>query len=261
MIPIRPAAKNHVNLDEFEAIRNLKKKAIYKMLAETYLMPDKSSKGVNRRYLARVFQGTALRILIMEYKRFEVELTPAQLKKAPFICTGDVYLKLVSLLQEMKLDPLGFDESFYPEDTWLYKVVRVIDRSNATSTYLEQVPLRNPPIGVHPLSATMVIAKRNAKEYLIGNIRGVPAVYSALKSLWDAHKKVISRRVEIRALERELQASRENLTEEEPQISAALAKAGMVVFSSGYGCDADRIFIEGEQAQGARVQMAEITNL
>ena len=62
-------------------------------------------------------------------------------------------------------------------------------------------------------------------------------------------------------MERELAASREKLAIEQPLVQSCLAKASLVVFTAGTGNQADAIFIEGEQANHARVQMNEITDL
>jgi hypothetical protein len=260
MIPIRPA-HNQENVDEPEAIRNLKKKAIYKMLSDQYLLPEENSKGVHRRYLVGVYRGDYFTINVMEFKRFEVELTPAQLKKTPYLSSGDVFAKISRLLEEMGLPPLGFEVGLFPEDTWLYKVVRFVDRANATGVYLEAVPARVPPLGDEPMSNQMMRAKRHAETFLVGGIINQPVVYNSLKTLWDSHKKVISRRVEIEQLERELAASRGKLAAEQPHVQSSLAKASLVVFTAGTGNQADAIFIEGEVANHARLQMTEITDL
>ena len=260
MIPIKPVQVRD-NLDEPEAIRNLKKKAIYKLLSETWLLPEESSKGVHRRYLVGVYRGDYFRVNIMEYKRFEVELTPAQLKKTPFLSSGDVFVKISHLLTEIGLPPLGFEVGLFPEDTWLYKIVRFVDRNNATGVYLQTTPPRQPPLGAEPVSNQMIAAKRHAETYLLGNFMNQPTVFNAVKSLWDAHKREISRRREIEQMERELAASREKLAIEQPLVQSCLAKASLVVFTAGTGNQADAIFIEGEEANHARVQMNEITDL
>ena len=261
MIPIRPAPQNHENADEPEAVRHLKKKAIYKLLAEQFLLPEENSKGVHRRYLVGVYRGDYFRISAMEYKRFEVELTPLQLKKTPFISSGDVFAKISRLLQEMGIPPLGFEVGLFPEDTWLYKVVRFVDRSNATGVYLAIVPARVPPLGDEPMSNQMIRAKRNAEAFLVGNIMNQPSVFNVIKTLWDSHKKVISRMREIEQLQRELASARGKLAEEQPQVQSSLAKAALVVFTAGTGNQADAIFIEGDMANQARLQMNEITDL
>ena len=164
MIPIKPVQVRD-NLDEPEAIRNLKKKAIYKLLSEQWLLPEESSKGVHRRYLVGVYRGDYFRVNIMEYKRFEVELTPAQLKKTPFLSSGDVFVKISHLLTEIGIPPLGFEVGLFPEDTWLYKIVRFVDRSNATGVYLQIAPPRQPPLGAEPVSNQMIAAKRHAEAF------------------------------------------------------------------------------------------------
>jgi hypothetical protein len=95
----------------------------------------------------------------------------------------------------------------------------------------------------------------------VGNIINQPVVFNSLKTLWDSHKKEISRMREVEQLERELAAARAKLIHERPLVQSSLARAALVVFTAGTGNQADAIFIQGEAANHARLQMTEITDL
>jgi hypothetical protein len=262
MLPTRAARPNIANANEPEAIRNLKKKALYKLLNDRFLLPEENSKGVNRQYLVGVYTGALYRIDLMEYKRFEIELTPAQLKKTPFLNTADAYVKLSRLLEELGLSPLGFDIGAFPEDTWLYKVIRFVDRNNATGVYLERVNAPLPQNIANSPSSVMMRAKRNAEHFLINGIMQVKSVYPALKTLWDCHKKEISRRREVEQLTRELDGSRQRLEADRAALNAALSRASMVVFSAGTGQQIDELLDDDNaNAEHHRLQLMDITSM
>jgi len=261
MIPVRPPRPNAQNENEPEAIRSLKKKALYKLLSERYLLPEENSKGVNRHYLVGVYTGRYFRVDVMDHKRFEVELTPGQQKKTPFLNTADSFVKLQKFLQELGQPPLGFDIGAFPKDTWLYKIIRYVDRENVTGVYLETVDLPYAANIVGAPGNVMMRSKRNAERFLLAQVINVSTVYQALKSLWDCHKKEISRRREVEQLTRELASSRERLNGESAAVNAALAKASMVVYSAGTGEPIDQIFVNNEQAGQRRAQMNDITDM
>lgn len=264
MIPLRAEVLHVANPDEPEAIRHLKKKALYKQLSEQWLLPDENSKGVNRAYLVAVYNARVFRASLLDYKRFEIELTPRQLKKTPFLNTADAYVKMERLLAELALPGLGFEIGAFPEDNWLYKIIRYVDRNNATGVYLE--PIRNarvPDEVYNSPSSTMMRAKRNAERHLLEGIENVKPVHIALRSLWDCHKKEISRRREVEQLTRELEAATAKLTAERAAMNTALTKATMVVFTAGTGIQFDQLFLEGQNGPSpeTRGQIQDITNM
>ncbi len=246
-------------MDEPEAIRHLKKKALYKMLSAMYLLPEEDSKGVNRRYLANVYMDVVYRIDLMTYKRFEVELTAAQVKKAPFLSSADVFAKIERLLVEAQLNELGFILGLYPEDTWLYKVARYLDKANVAGIFILALPLG--PDDVQSYSSQMVTAKRTAETYLIGAQRDTPIVFQSVKCLWESHKREVARRVEIAQLTRELGIANNKLVAESAAVQANLVKAALIVYTSGTGQAADGIFVVGPQAAENRLQLQSITDM
>ena len=265
MLPVRQA-QQQANLDEPAAIRDMKKKVLYKQLSDQWFLPEENSKGVNRRYLVRVYTGAVYRILIMDYKRFDMELTPAQLKKAPFLSSADVYSKIDALLVEGGQRPLGFEVGCFPEDTWLYKVARWVDRINSAGVYLEalQALAGAPILDTH----RMITAKRNAEQVLITQpgaagrrLMDQPAVYNALKSVWDAHKKHISRQREIEQLRMQYEASQAKEVLDAAQVQSCLVKASLTLYSARTGHETEVIFMEGENANASRLELVGITHL
>lgn len=77
MLPIRPNEREAIRLQEPEEIRDLTKKALHARLENEYYLPEQSARGVNRAYLVGIFTGQFYRVLLLDWKRFDAELTPA----------------------------------------------------------------------------------------------------------------------------------------------------------------------------------------
>lgn len=99
-MPLRPQMEQEARLNEPEEIRKLSKKDLHARLANEYYLPAHTTKGVNRTYLVSVFTGAAFRISILEFKRWDAELTPNMKKKQPIICGVDAVAKINQLLTE-----------------------------------------------------------------------------------------------------------------------------------------------------------------
>ena len=105
-----------INSPQPPAIRNLTKNQLYLMLSETYLLPSIESKGINRTYLVGVYTDQNYRLNLLEYKRFEAELTPSQQKKTNLVNLAYILRKLNALLVEENRRPLGFPDFIIPEE-------------------------------------------------------------------------------------------------------------------------------------------------
>jgi hypothetical protein len=257
MMPQR-VFQQYIDPNEPAEVRGLKKKNLYQMLAARYFIPEENSKGVNRRYLVKVFTNSVFRVDLMVFKRFEVELTSSQQKKAPFLNSADVFVKVNHLLAEMGAPELGFEIGQFPEDAWLYKIARYIDRLNIAGIFLEALPgaeMQDLP------SSRVVQAKRNCERFMLGDLMSVPLVYTSIKSLWDSHKKVVSRRREIEQQQMCLKLSQDKLEIDQTSMQAALLRATMIVYSAGTNSDSDQIFHEEDSGPQARLQMGEIKNM
>jgi len=259
-MPIRLQAIHQVNLDEPEAIRSLTKGQLYSLLSNQYYLPDKKTKGINRPYLVTVYTNEVFRVQIMDLKRFEVELTPGQLKRAPFVNLADLYSKLNNILTEMNRRPLGFMIGVIPESEWLLRVARYIDQQNITCAFMDVVP--NAP-QLDTDSQRMVTAKRNAEHYLLGQNEMLrnPKVYSDVKEVWDSQKRLTCRRRELVDHQAICVSLQDKIAAEESNVNSAILRASLTVFAVGNGInDPERLFHE-QNGNAYRVQVNEITNL
>lgn len=95
--------------------KNLEKKEIYDMLVHKYYLPPYSSRGVTREYLLKVYNDKCYRVLLLELKHFEVELTPKMTRRVGIQNNGLLVKKLNLLLYSKNMHPLGFDEYDPPD--------------------------------------------------------------------------------------------------------------------------------------------------
>ena len=95
--------------------KNLEKKEIYDMLLHKYYLPPYSSRGVTREYLLKVYHDKYYRVLLLELKHFEVELTTKMTRRIGIQNNGLLVKKLNFLLSSKNMNPLGFDEYDPPE--------------------------------------------------------------------------------------------------------------------------------------------------
>ena len=184
-MPIRPN-QDAGNANEPEAIRNMYKNQIYAQLSNQYLLPSLNSKGVNRGYVVGVYSGNFFRVAVLEIKRFEAELTPEQTVKAPIMKYNEILHKVTRLLVEFNQPPLGFAEGACPEEAWLMRIARYIDRQNLSGIFTLSIP--NAP-QIDSLSQRMRIAKENALNFLLGGLNN-NLVYKDVMKLWESQKRL-----------------------------------------------------------------------
>lgn len=261
MIPQRVRHDDEARADEPEEIRKLTKKAIHERLSNEYFLPDHTTRGVNRQYLVGVFIGAHFRVPLLEFKRFDAELTPLQKKRCPILCGVDAVSKINRLLQETNRPQLGFPQGLYPDESWFLNIARFIDRSCVTGIFLE--PLPNEPLP-NCISARMVMAKRAAEEFLMGerDLLANPSVFNQVKEVWESQKRLVAKRMEFDSLVAHGRSVEAKMREEEGYLNAKLMNTAMSIFAFGHGIEnpAEQIFNE-ERGAPFRDQIAQIQEM
>ena len=260
MQPIRPDEDDIAHANEPAEIRDLTKKALYARLSNEWCIPECSSRGVNRLYLVRIFTGEHYRVRLIDFKRFEVELTPAQKKKAPMLNGPDALRKINRLLQETNRPQLGFGDGVFPEESWFLGIARYIDRGNISGIFLEGLP--NIPF-VDSESQRMTIAKRNAEQFLLGDrdLLANKVIFHQVEEVWESQKRLAGKRNDLQALAdhgRQLEAK---INDEQALLHSKLLQASLTIFTHGNGINnAEDIFHE-QNGNNHRLQLNEITQL
>lgn len=260
MMPVRRQVVELANPDEPEEIRMLTKGQLYDQLSNRLFLPDKNSKGVNRRYLVGLYTNEYFHVDEVFLKRFEIELTPGQLKKAPFVSLPDLYTKVNQMLRELNRPQLGFPPGAIPEEKWLIRVTRYLDPHNVTGAFLETIP--DAPLQEFE-SQRMINAKRNAEAFLMGDndLLANPTVFKEVKHIWEAQKRITAKQKDLEHHLRVVQDLQDRLAQDQLDLQASISKASLTVFTVGRGlADADQVFHE-ENGNAYRLEVNEIRNL
>jgi hypothetical protein len=260
MMPVRRQVIELANPDEPEEIRMLTKGQLYDQLSNRFFLPDKNSKGVNRRYLVGVYTNEYFNVDEVFLKRFEIDLTPGQLKKAPFVSLPDLYTKVNQMLRELNRPQLGFPPGAIPEEKWLIRVTRYLDPHNVTGAFLETIP--DAPAQDFE-SQRMIDAKRNAEAFLMGehHLLDNPMVFKEIKHIWEAQKRITAKQKDLEHHQRVVQDLQVKLAQEQLDLQANISKAALTVLTVGRGLlDADQVFHE-ENGNAYRLEVNEIRSL
>lgn len=118
------------NPDEPIEIRDWTKSKLFTHLNDTFLLPDKDSRGVTRSYLVGVYTQENFRVERSVILQFESGISLAEQKKAVFYNVGLLVERLDRFLQQLQMPRLGFGTSVCPEEKWFTRILRYIDRTN-----------------------------------------------------------------------------------------------------------------------------------
>lgn len=260
MMPIRRQVVELANPNEPEEIRLLTKGQLYENLGARLYLPDKNSKGVNRRYLVGVYTNEYFSVDLVFLKRFEVDLTASQVKKAPFVSLPDLYVKVNQMLRELNRPQLGFLPNHIPEERWLLRVTRYLDPRNVTGAFLEAIP--DAPAQDFE-SQRMINAKLNAENFLMGDndLLANPLVYKEVRHIWEAQKRITAKQKDLEHHRRIVEELQLKVGQEELDLQANISKASLTLLTVGRGLiDADQVFHE-ENGNAYRLEINEIRNL
>lgn len=243
-------------------IRNLSKHSLYNLLGEEYFLPPLDSKGVNRAYLVGVYTNRNYRVPLMDYKRFEAELTPAQMKKTALVNLAYILRKLNSLLREKGEHQLGFPDFIVPEESWLCKVARYVDRRNLMEFFSAQVQnFQHPTIE----SERIHLGRTFAFQFIFNgnNLLQNSKVFNAVKEISETYRRIISKRIDLEEITFARQQCIAKLAEEEGALKGHLVKGATTIISvANEQFNPEDIYVEGaEQGNVGRVQLAEMTRL
>jgi len=210
-------------------LRRQTKSQIYDALAERFFLPKKCSKGVNRRYLVGVYLNEHYRVDLREMKRFEAELTTAQLKKAPLLNLTDLFHKLSGLCQEYGYRPFGFAPNVVPEEKWLLSITRYIDRANLTAAFLRSLPNPNP---LPSVSQRVRQAQERAKQFVMLHVpQNNSKVNQQKTEVWEVNRKRINLTKEVEEARRHSQRLQERLVEVEGEVMSKISTLTTTILS------------------------------
>lgn len=131
--------------NEPHELRQLTKSQIFKNLSLDYFLPQKESRAVSRTYLSRVHQNQVYRIERVALLQFEAILQEDELARAANQNVTILIERADSLLRQLGQRELGFLPGTYPDEGWLYRIIRFIDPSNLLCIFRRAVRNTVPP--------------------------------------------------------------------------------------------------------------------
>ena len=195
-----PRANNNggAHQNEGPETRDLSKDKLYDRLSEQWLVPPINSKGVSRSWLLRVWNGEVFRVANREFKLFEAEITANHMKRNGFTNLLHLMLRMNQLLNSRQQLPLGFNEFCVPDEKWLAKIARFIDRTNVLEFFqvpVEQITALRPTM---PLVDRIHFCRDYAHRQLLvrtGHMQR-PGIYGALLAVSEWHRKGLAKQIE-----------------------------------------------------------------
>ena len=228
MIGFQPELQQDVpQVDKGLDTKNLEKKELYDMLSTVWHLPSYSSKGVTRDYLLRVHRDQVFRVNFNELKRFEVELAKDMLKKIGTINNALLVRKLNILLVAQERRELGFTEYEIPESTWFHKIARYIDQTNLLEIF-ERLARPEASLTRESILCNRIYYGRvNASNYLFRTpqVRQCKKLCDNFKTISDTFRTLLSFRINIEVLMRELEDTRTKIMLYESNLSEQLTES------------------------------------
>ena len=194
-------ANDNIDGLELESTKGRTKNQLYKTVEEKYLIPAWTSKGVTREYLLRVLRDEFFRVEKRIISKFECDLAAKQLKHTGSQSCAFIVKKLNILLAEEGKKPLGFTEFDLPEQNWLYRIARYIDKENILELFEEPVT---------PLSESFFASKRRSFQIFEGRMFAYEHFFQKNQEL-KSNKKFWEALRQISATYKDLAATQMNL--------------------------------------------------
>lgn len=215
------------NRPEGADTQKLQKNEVYDLVAEEYFLPPSASRGVTREYLLKVRQGEVFGVSNTNMKNFEFKLTKGQLRKSLMISNPVLVRKLNLLLESRGQKPLGFDEFNVPEQNWLYKVARYIDRTNLLEFFEDSVEFEPAPGDKSSWIVKNAYGRKYASEWLFDEDRKKQnkKLWAALRVLSEGYRMLVGSKMHVTVLEHELAETRRKVLEQESALQDLLGKA------------------------------------
>lgn len=213
--------------DEGPDTLRLQKNELYDLVASEYFLPPAASKGVTREYLLNVRKGSVFRVTNQSWKTFDFKLNKEHHRKS-FMINNPILVRKLNLLLKSRGDkPLGFDEFNVPEQNWLFKVARYIDRTNLLEFFDEPVDNEPAPLEHSSMINKIFYGRKYACQFLFDDPRKKQnkKLWHALRVLSETYRMLMGSKIHVEVLEHELAETRRRVLEQEATLQDLLGKA------------------------------------
>lgn len=186
------------NANEPPEIRDLNKDDAHKFVAHDWGIPALNSKSISRDYLGRVIRAQVYRVPALELNAFWLaQPMPAQTISA-FYSNELAFMKIEALLAAGHQLPTGLNANNLPDQQWIVRVLRFIDRKNISCCFnarcLDEPPINgNEGSNYHIVAHGQMIAR--ARVFHNGNLNYLAQnkdVHDQAQALWETKRKYLS---------------------------------------------------------------------
>ena len=212
---------------EGDETKSLHKNQLYDMVSKEWLLPPVYSKGLTREYLLQVKDGQLFRVSHLEMKQFEYNLTKEMQTKVGVVNNALLLRKLNNLMGKTGYLPLGFDEYNMPDEKWLYRVARFIDRTNIME-FFEKPAIPEPPLDPQSTDISRThFGRIYASQWLyrIDRVKKDKKLFKTFEALSERYRTVVSMRVNADVLEHDLKETRRKLADLDAELHDRIGKA------------------------------------
>jgi hypothetical protein len=213
--------------DEGPETQKLQKNELYDLVANDFLLPPCTSKGVTREYLLNVRNGKVFRVTNHEWKTFEYKLEKKHHRKSQLVNNPILVRKLNILLKSYGQHDLGFDEYNVPEQNWLFKMARYIDRTNLLEFFEEPVEREPAPTDTSSNISKIHSGRQYACEFLFDEQRkkANKKLWHSLRVLAETYRMLMGSKIHVEVLQHELVETITRVKEQETALQDLLGKA------------------------------------
>ena len=219
--------------EEGQDTKNLDKNELYELVSKDYMLPPVNSKGITREYLLQVKEGDVFRVTHRDHKDFEFTLEKDQQKKVGVVNNALLVRKLNLLLTLHGEKGLGFSEYNLPEQNWLYKVARYIDRTNMLE-FFEKAAIPEPPLTEHSnILAQTHHGRIYASEWLfrLEKAKKNKKLWEAFRVLSEKNRNLNSMRVNADILDNELKETQKKILQADTELHDLIGKVSFTYTS------------------------------
>ena len=213
------------NLEGIDTKR-LQKHELYELVNTDYMLPPLNSKNLTRDYLLQVKDGEVFRVTNEEFKHFEYRLSKSMTKKVGVINNALLVRKLNLLLRDRGEKQLGYTEYDLPEQNWLYKAARFIDKSNLLE-FFETAAFAEPPLQDRSsLISRIYYGRVYASDWLfrLEKAKKNRRLWESFTLIAEKYRMLCSFRVNKDVLEHDLKQTKEKIANMESDLQDLVGK-------------------------------------
>lgn len=201
MIPDNYQPAQQVQLEEPAAFHGRDKKQIHTEFSGRLFMIHYACKANTRQYLVQVALEQVYLVERQEMEHFWADLSDDERGVTPYFSAAVAFRRLQEMLANQNQLPLGMTADKLPDEEWIIKMLRFVDRKNITATFKRRVQGTAPLTGdeghisyatAHGQSlARMDLGAFNGHNVFVTNKK----LNELIMVVWETYRKWLAKRV------------------------------------------------------------------